>query len=159
MNPRDLVQAASDSKRSRRNRNRGRNDDARGFGKSSVCLSRVLESAVHSQMSHQTGARMIASFRQTTAFTNWLRQAIAVQIMYAQVPTFHACKCHGRGIKTKTKLRNAKMGKSGYVGSIILTRVLTGRCARGGGVCRGRFAEKERGEELAVQWSMCGHDI
>ena len=53
---------------------------------------------------------MIALSLHTTAFTNWLRQAIAVQIMYAHVPTFQACKCHGRGMRTMTKLRKTKMG-------------------------------------------------
>ena len=58
-----------------------------------------------SQISHQTGARLIASFAQTTEFINWLRAATAVQIIYAQVPTFHACRCQGSGIKTMTKER------------------------------------------------------
>jgi hypothetical protein len=44
----------------------------------------------YAQISHHTGAMSLAWFLQTIELTKELRQAIAVQIMYAQVPEFHA---------------------------------------------------------------------
>ena len=34
-------------------------------------------------------------------FTNWTRQASAVQIMYMHVPTFRDSRCHQRGMTDK----------------------------------------------------------
>lgn len=80
-------------------------------------------------MSHHIGARSIASSRHTTEFTNWLRHAIAVQIMKRQVPELSAWRCHGSGTRTRIKAMNAKIGKRGYVGSMLkqLLRYSEGR--------------------------------
>lgn len=51
---------------------------------------------------------------------NWFKAERPVQIMYAQVPTFHACRCQGSGIKTMTKERKEATGISGYVGSSMV---------------------------------------
>jgi hypothetical protein len=40
--------------------------------------------------------------------------------MYVHVPAFHALKCHGKGVRTKKKLRKENRGKRGYVGSAIV---------------------------------------
>lgn len=85
------------------------------------------------QISHQTGERTMASFAHTTEFMNWLRAAMAVQIIYAQVPTFHACRCQGSGIKTMTKERKEATGMSGYAGSsIVVPRRRLGTAGRRG---------------------------
>lgn len=67
----------------------------------------------NAQISQKTGAIFDALFLHTTAFTNCKRQANAVHAMYMQVPAFHACKCHGSGMMTKTKPKKANIGKSG----------------------------------------------
>jgi len=44
---------------------------------------------------------------------NRFRHPTAVQTIYKQVPEFHDWKCHGRGIKTRTKEMKAKIEKAG----------------------------------------------
>lgn len=48
---------------------------------------------------------------------NSTRHERAVHSMKAQVPAFHACRCHGRGTSASTKPRKDRTGKSGKVGS------------------------------------------
>ena len=61
-------------------------------------------------ISHQTGAQLIALSFQTIEFMNQLSEATAVQIMNEHVPTFHAWRCQGRGIKTRMKEKKKKIG-------------------------------------------------
>ena len=64
----------------------------------------------YSLISHQTGAQLIALSFQTIEFTNQHSEAAAVQIMNEHVPTFHAWRCQGSGIKTRTKEKKKKIG-------------------------------------------------
>ena len=59
---------------------------------------------------------------QTMALTARLRHAMAVHIMNKQVPEFQACKCHGRGIRTRTVAMRATTGKAGYSGLFMTMR-------------------------------------
>ena len=82
-------------------------------------------------MSHQMGARLMASFRHTTWSTNWMRHTMAVQNPYNEPPTFQAVKnqfqrlrtecwnlevpssCHVRGIAVKTNPINENAVRMG----------------------------------------------
>lgn len=90
-------------------------------------MNTTLERTVLSQISHHTGARSTALPFQTIALIDWLRHPTAVQIMKRQVPEFKASRCHGRGMRTKNALRNPKMGKTGYVGSMTPGQMIVNR--------------------------------
>ena len=60
------------------------------------------------QISHHTGATMIALFRQTMEFTNSMRQAVAVQSIWTNFPALHAG--HGRDTRARIKPKEAKIG-------------------------------------------------
>lgn len=68
-------------------------------------------------MSHQTGAQSIALLCQMMELIPRLRQAKAVQNIKRQVPEFHACKCHGKGMRARTNPSRDRMGKAGKLGS------------------------------------------
>jgi hypothetical protein len=83
-------------------------------------MATELPTIIMVEMSHQTGALIISSDFQTTELINWFKQATPVQIMYMQVPTFQASRCHGRGIMHSTKLikahvENNQFGKSAVI--------------------------------------------
>ncbi|KAF8830004.1 hypothetical protein HHX47_DHR2000356 [Lentinula edodes] len=71
----------------------------------------------HSHISHQTGTLLMALSAQIRELMNSTRQKAPTQIMNAQVPEFHACKCHDNGTTLSTNARKANIGKSGKVGS------------------------------------------
>lgn len=50
--------------------------------------------------------------------------------MKAQVPEFQAWKCHGSGMRLTMKPRKAKIGNSGYVGSMSSERDGSGYVGR-----------------------------
>lgn len=52
-------------------------------------------------MSHQMGARLMASFRHTTWSTNWMRHTMAVQNPYNEPPTFQAVKNQFQRLRTE----------------------------------------------------------
>ena len=57
-----------------------------------MCLLDTLKGKKNhdSQISHQTGAQLTTLPVHIMELMNWLRQANPVQIMYRQVPVFHA---------------------------------------------------------------------
>jgi len=75
------------------------------------------------EMSHQTGALISASDLHTMELMNWFKHAKPVQIMYMQVPVFHASRCHGRGIMHSTKLMKAHVENNQFGTSAISTEL------------------------------------
>ena len=67
----------------------------------------------HVQISHQIGAQSMALLRQTIELMNRFKHPTAVHIIKRQVPEFHAWKCQGRGIKTRTNAMKAKIENAG----------------------------------------------
>jgi len=60
-----------------------------------------VKKCVDIQISHHTGARLMVFPLHIIEFTKKTKHAIAVQIMYAHVPTFRASRCQGRGMSER----------------------------------------------------------
>lgn len=114
---RDVMKPTNYAKRRRRKSNRRSDYYAAGCSTYSIRLESIRVGIRHSQMSHQTGAMFMALSRHMIELTPKFIHARAVQVMYRQVPAFHACQCHDRGIRTRNDAKNAKMGYAGYEGS------------------------------------------
>jgi hypothetical protein len=65
------------------------------------------------QISHHTGAQLIAFPFHTMELTNMFRQPRPVQNMYRHVPVFQASRCQGKGTTQARKPRNANVEKTG----------------------------------------------
>jgi len=79
--------------------------DAAGIPADSPIMKRL-------EMSHHTGAQLIALLFQTTELMKALRQPKLAQAMYRQVPVFQASRCHGNGMLTRTKPVKANIEKT-----------------------------------------------
>ena len=76
-------------------------------------IERALRVEKDAQISHHTGAQLIAFPFHTMELMNTFRQPRPVQNMYRHVPVFQASRCQGKGTTQATKPRNANVEKTG----------------------------------------------
>jgi hypothetical protein len=84
----------------------------------------LLKCYVHYlQISHHTGAQLIAFPFQIMELMKKFKQPRPVQNMYRQVPVFHASKCQGNGMAQSTKPMKANAEKTSLGGACDISKI------------------------------------
>lgn len=115
LNGRNTIQASVNTKWGGRNTDACSYNELRRYRTTSSVYSIdvvvIMETSLH--ISHQIGAVSFRLLFHTIELTNCTRHEREDQSIKKQVPEFHACACHGRGIRATTKPMQAKTENKG----------------------------------------------